>query len=74
MSASGALLLHKGLIGTCALAALILLVSFYWVVHGAVDRAAQHRFAATEAPAPSAAVHAAPAPVNAGALVARTGR
>jgi hypothetical protein len=74
MSEQRALLVHKTLIGTCALAALILLVSFYSVVHGAVDRAARQRLAAADAPAPHAATRAAPAPAaNAAALVARIG-
>jgi hypothetical protein len=41
MSQQRALFLHKSLIGTGALVALVLLVSFYAVVHGAVDRARQ---------------------------------
>jgi len=72
MSEQRVLVLQKSLIGTCALAALILLVSFYSVVHAAVDRAARHRVAA-EAPA-AATAHAPSAQhANAAALVARIG-
>ena len=42
-----AVFVRKGLIGTCALLALVLLVSFYSIVNGAVDRAAQRRLAAS---------------------------
>ena len=46
MSEQRALVLRKGFIGTCALAALVLLASFYSIVSGAVDRAARQRNAA----------------------------
>jgi hypothetical protein len=46
MSEQRALYLRKGFIGTCALAALLLLASFYSIVSGAVDRAAKQRPAA----------------------------
>ena len=38
MSEQRALLIRKGLIGTCAFVSLILFVSFYMVVSGAVQR------------------------------------
>lgn len=47
MSEECAVFLHKGLIGSCALLALVLLASFYTIVSGAVDRAAQRRLAAS---------------------------
>jgi hypothetical protein len=66
-------LLHKGLIGTCALAALVLLASFYSIVSGAVDRAARQRLAAAEGTT-SATVAATPRPSSRGnALLARIG-
>jgi hypothetical protein len=40
--------LRKGLIGTCAFVALVLLASFYSIVSGAVDRAARQRSAGAE--------------------------
>jgi hypothetical protein len=73
MSEQRVLVLQKSLIGTCALAALILLVSFYSVVHGAVDRAARHRLAAAEAPAVATAHTPSAQHANAAALVARIG-
>jgi hypothetical protein len=48
MSESRAVFLRKGLIGSCALVALVLLASFYSIVSGAVDRAARQRSAAAE--------------------------
>jgi len=45
MSEQQAVFLQKGLIATCAVAALILFVSFYSVVSSAVHRAAQQRLA-----------------------------
>lgn len=49
MSEPRVLFLQKRLIGTCALVALILLVSFYSVVRGAVDRADRQRLVGAEA-------------------------
>ncbi|HEY2189498.1 MAG TPA: hypothetical protein VGH48_13140 [Caldimonas sp.] len=48
MSEQRVLFLQKSLIATCALAALVLFVSFCAVVSGAVERAARHRFAAVD--------------------------
>jgi hypothetical protein len=73
MSEQRVLVLQKSLIGTCALAALILLMSFYSVVHGAVDRAARHRLAAADAPALTAAHAPSAQHANGAALVARVG-
>ena len=47
MSEQRVLFLRKGFIGTCAFAALVLLASFYSIVSGAVERAAEQRLAAT---------------------------
>lgn len=49
MSQERVLLLRKGFVGSCALAALLLLVSFYSIVNGAVDRAARQRFTTANA-------------------------
>ena len=48
MSESRAIFLRKGLIGTCAFVALLLLASFYSIVSGAVERAARQRSAGAE--------------------------
>ena len=48
MSESRAIFLRKGLVGTCAFVALLLLASFYSTVSGAVERAARQRSAAAE--------------------------
>ena len=48
MSEQRVMFLRKGLIGTCAFVALVLLASFYSIVSGAVDRAARQRVAAAE--------------------------
>jgi hypothetical protein len=76
MSEQRVLFLQKSLIGTCALLALILLVSFYSVVNAAVDRAARQRVASTES-AQSVDRTAAPATQGASArgnaLLARVG-
>ena len=66
-------LVQTSLLGGCALVALVLLVSFYSVVHGVVDRAARQRVAATGA----LEKRATPAPTRAAAtgsaLVAQVG-
>ena len=73
MSEQRALVLRKGFIGTCALAALVLLVSFYSIVSGAVDRAARQR-SATGAGSAATMLGAAPNPQRANAsLLARVG-
>jgi len=45
MSPQRAFLLRHGLVAGCALAAMVLLAIFYSTVSGAVERAAQQRFA-----------------------------
>jgi hypothetical protein len=54
MSEQRALFLRKGLIGTCALFAVVLFVSFYMVVDGAVQRGARQRVASVDTATPSA--------------------
>lgn len=63
MSEPQAVFLRKGLIGTCALVALVLLAAFYSTVSGAVERAARQRIAAAEIP-PHAANPAVPRPAS----------
>jgi hypothetical protein len=73
MSESRAMFLRKGLVGTCALVALVLLASFYSIVSGAVDRAARQRSVASEGYG-AAATSALPArPVRSNGLLARVG-
>jgi hypothetical protein len=61
---------RKGLIGTCAFVALVLLAAFYSTVSGAVDRATRQRLASSEG-GPTSTVIASPRPApRAGALVA----
>jgi hypothetical protein len=48
MSEQRALLIRKGLIGTCAFVSLILFVSFYLVVSGAVQRGPRQRLASVD--------------------------
>ncbi|HEY2559910.1 MAG TPA: hypothetical protein VGI48_09410 [Caldimonas sp.] len=48
MSEQRALFLQKSAIGLCALAALVLFVSFCVVVNGAVDRGGRHRLAVVD--------------------------
>ena len=55
MSESRVIFLRKGLVGTCAFVALVLLASFYSIVSGAVDRAARQRSAVAESFGPAAA-------------------
>jgi hypothetical protein len=64
-------LVQATLLGGCALVALILLVSFYSVVHGAVDRAARHRVASSQTVEKRALTVAQRAGAKAGALVAQ---
>jgi hypothetical protein len=52
MSEQRALVLRKGFVATCALAALVLLASFYSIVDGAVERATRQRIAARQGSAP----------------------
>ncbi|MDQ6640655.1 MAG: hypothetical protein M3Z15_13475 [Pseudomonadota bacterium] len=47
MSEQRALFLRKGLIATCAFAAIVLLAGFYSIVSAAVDRAARQRAGAS---------------------------
>ena len=67
-------LVQTSLLGGCALVALVLLVSFYSVVHGVVDRAARQRVAAATS---ALEKRATPAPTRAAAtrsaLVAQVG-
>jgi hypothetical protein len=46
MSEQRALVLRNGLVGSCALLAIVLLASFYSIVSGSVERAARQRLAA----------------------------
>lgn len=73
MSEQRLALLQNSVIGTCAVAALILLVSFYLVVNGAVQRAAQQRLAGVDAAVQGAARSAQRAPARGGALLAHVG-
>jgi hypothetical protein len=73
MSEQRVLVLRKGFIGMCAFAALVLLVTFYSTVSGAVERAARQRLATAEA-GPSATSRAMPRQQARGtALLARVG-
>jgi hypothetical protein len=65
--------LQNSLISTCAIAALILLASFYLVVNGAFQRAAQHRLAGVDAATQPAAPTAQRAPARSDALLAHVG-
>lgn len=49
-------ILRRGLIGTCAFVALVLLAAFYSTVSGAVDRAARHRLIAADSAPQGASV------------------
>ena len=73
MSESRAIFLRKGLIGTCALVALVMLASFYSVVSGAVDRAARQRSAAAEGFGPASASALPARSVRSNGLLARVG-
>ena len=53
MSEQRALVLRKGFVATCALAALVLLASFDSIVDGAVARAARQHMAARQGTAPT---------------------
>ena len=74
MSEQRALVLRKGFVATCALAALVLLASFYSIVDGAVERAARQRIAARQ-DSVRTTVGSAPRhqPQHASALFARVG-
>ena len=61
MSEHRVLVLRNGLVVSCAFAALVLLMSFYSIVSGAVDRAARHRLAVADAGTPAATALAVPA-------------
>lgn len=54
MSEQRALVLRNGLLGSCALLAIVLLASFYSIVSGSVERAARQRLAGRTAPAVTA--------------------
>lgn len=73
MSEQRVLFLRKGFIGTCALAALVLLASFYSIVSGAVERAAKQRFASADGGSPAALTAMPRQPARAAALLARIG-
>ena len=73
MSDRQALVLRKGFIGTCALAALVLLASFYSIVSGAVDRAARQRVAGVPGSAATVAGTATHPQRHANPLLARVG-
>jgi hypothetical protein len=70
MSQQRALLFRNGLVLACALAAIVVLASFYSIVSGAVERAARHRLAATDNPVAASTVLA----TQAAAVAARTPR
>ena len=74
MSEQRALVLRKGFVAACSLAALVLLASFYSIVDGAVERAARQRIAARQGSVPMT-VGSAPRrqPQHANALFARVG-
>jgi hypothetical protein len=48
MSQQRVLLLRNGLVAACALAAIVVLASFYSIVNGAVERAARQRLAVAD--------------------------
>lgn len=73
MSEQRALVLRKGFIGTCALAALLLLATFYSIVSGAVDRAARQRLAVGGEVSSTTASSTAPRERRAAALYAGVG-
>jgi len=73
MSEQRVLVLRNGFIGTCALAALLLLASFYSIVSGAVERAARQRIAGGPGSAPAVAGATAHPQRQANALLARIG-
>jgi hypothetical protein len=79
MSEQPVLSLQKSLIGTCALAAIIVFASFCSVVNGAVDRASRHRLAVADSalqstsPQPHANTARSTATVRSTALLARIG-
>jgi hypothetical protein len=70
MSEQSVLFLRKGLIGTCAFVALVMLATFYSVVSGAVERAARQRVAVDVIPHGSATTNARPS-ARSGAMLAR---
>ncbi|HSC63728.1 MAG TPA: hypothetical protein VLD35_08855 [Caldimonas sp.] len=73
MSEQRALVLRKGFIGMCALAALVLLASFYSIVNGAVERAARQRVAGGPGSAATVAGTVPRSPRQSNALLARIG-
>jgi hypothetical protein len=74
MSEQGVVVMRKGIVGTCAFVAVVLLVVFYSTVSGAVERATRHRVAGAEA-APVVARGASPrSPAPGRAVVARIDR
>ncbi|MEO8310351.1 MAG: hypothetical protein ABI520_04180 [Caldimonas sp.] len=73
MSEQRVVFLRKGLVGTCAFVALVLLASFYSIVSGAVDRAARQRLSAAEGAPTGAIAPPARAQSRGNALLARVG-
>ena len=74
MSEQRVLILRKGFMAAAAVAALVLLASFYSIVSGAVERAARQRLAATGPTRSATALDAASRqPQRANALFARVG-
>jgi hypothetical protein len=78
MSQQRVLLLRNGLIATCALAAIVVLASFYSIVSGAVERAARQRLAVADTAAVTKTVLASQSvlvsrPPRRAALLARNG-
>ncbi len=69
MSQQRVLLLRNGLVAACALAAIVVLASFYSIVSGAVERAARQRLAVADTAAVTKTVLASQA-----VLVSRTPR
>ena len=67
-------LVHKGVIATCAIVAVVLLASFYMVVSGAVERGlARQRLAKAEAATRTTAAAAPRGTGHGAALLARVG-
>jgi len=69
MSQQRVLLLRNGLVAACALAAIVVLATFYSIVNGAVERAARQRLAVADTAAVTKTVLASQA-----VLVSRTPR
>jgi hypothetical protein len=73
MSEQRVVFLRKGLVGTCAFVALILLAAFYSTVTGAVERASRQRLATSEAAPRTPALAVQRSSSRSSPLVARLG-